>query len=329
MSVTTPTKPVVEESTRRWELSESTKRGLLLAVFLVALVVFFATQSTGFLTPASATTILTNSAVIGIVALGQLLTIISGGFDLSVSGIVPLGSVVFALVANATGSMVAGLAASLIAGLVAGVVNGLVIVYLRISPLITTLGMLSITGGLALTLAGGIQVPLADVTAGVLARPGLFGINNHVLLWLALSIIVFVVLRFTVYGRSLYAMGGNPEAARLAGLPVRPITISVYATSGVLAGLAGVILTSQLLTGSGLSGTNMGLQTIAAVILGGAALSGGVGGVPGTLVGVLVLGVLSVGMAIMSVPSFYQTIATGVVLLLAVALSQIGRRRTT
>jgi ribose/xylose/arabinose/galactoside ABC-type transport system permease subunit len=122
-------------------------------------------------------------------------------------------------------------------------------------------------------------------------------------------------------------VGGNREAARLGGIRVDAVTISVYVVSAALATLAGAVLASQLLTGSGTAGTDSGLQSIAAVILGGASLAGGVGGVPGTLIGVLILGTLANGMAILSVPAFYQTITTGLVLLLAVGVSQVRRLR--
>jgi ribose/xylose/arabinose/galactoside ABC-type transport system permease subunit len=207
------------------------------------------------------------------------------------------------------------------------VVNGLLIAKARINPLIATLGTLSVSGGLALTLSGGVQIPFTDVSAGVLTRRSLFNINNHVWVFLGLAVLVLLVLRYTSYGRQLYAVGGNKQAARLAGIRVDLVTISVYVLSGALAALAGAVLASQLLTGSGTAGTTSGLESITAVILGGASLSGGVGGVPGTVIGVLILGALANGMAIMSVPSFYQTMATGVVLLLAVGISQFRSAR--
>ncbi len=316
---------------RRWRvptlrgiaLTESTLRGTLLAAFLAALIIFFAVSNSSFLTGDNALNILVNASVIAIVSLGQVLTIISGGFDLSVSGTVPLGAVTFALMLNRGYGLLVSVLIVLVIGAACGLVNGLIVTKAKINPLIATLGTLSITGGLALTIANGVQIPFDDPTKSTLADPSLFGINNHVWLLLALSVLLFLVLRNTVGGRYLYAVGGNREAARLAGIPVDRVTTLVYVASGALATLAGAILASQLLTGSGTVGTNSALQSIAAVILGGASLAGGVGGVPGTLVGVLILGTLANGMAILGVPSFYQTIATGVVLLLAVGVSQI------
>jgi ribose transport system permease protein len=312
---------------RRVAVSEGALQTLLLFGFLVLIAAFFTSQEEGFLTTRNGLNILVNASVIGIVSLGQALALISGGFDLSVGGIVPLGSVTFALLVNAGYGVPSALLIILAFGAAWGVVNGLLIAKARINPLIATLGTLSVAGGLALTLADGVQVPFADVSDGVLTRRSLFDVNNHVWMFLGLAVLVLLVLRYTAYGRQLYAVGGNKQAARLAGIRVDLITVSVYVVSGALAALAGAVLASQLLTGSGTAGTNSGLQSITAVILGGASLSGGVGGVPGTVIGVLILGALANGMAILQVPTFYQTMATGVVLLLAVGISQFRSAR--
>ncbi|MFW3172651.1 ABC transporter permease [Geodermatophilus sp. CPCC 206100] len=319
--------PAAAPRSRRLSISDGALQTLLLFGFLVAIAAYFTSQDPDFLTTRNGLNILVNASVIGIVSLGQLLALISGGFDLSVGGIVPLGAVSFALLVNAGYGVATAVLLVLLLGAAAGVVNGLLIARARINPLIATLGTLSVAGGLALTLADGVQVPFDDVSDGVLTQRSLFDINNHVWIFLGLSLLLFVVLRYTSYGRQLYAVGGNKQAARLAGIRVDLVTISVYVVSGALAALAGAVLASQLLTGSGTAGTGSGLQSITAVILGGASLSGGVGGVPGTLIGVLILGALSNGMAILTVPSFFQTMATGAVLLLAVGISQYRSSR--
>jgi ribose transport system permease protein len=316
-----------ETGWQRFALNENTLRALLLTGFLVVIIAYFTARDPSFLSGENGLNILVNASVIGIVSLGQVLTIISGGFDLSVSGTVPLGAVVFAILVNKGWGVLAAVGGVLAVGAVCGVVNGLIVAKANINPLITTLGTMSVTGGLALTIADGVQIPFDDPSAGVLAEQSLFGVNNHVWILLALSIVMFLVLRYTVVGRYLYAVGGNREAARLGGVRVGAVTAGVYVCSAALASLAGAVLASQLLTGSGTAGTDSGLQSIAAVILGGASLAGGVGGVPGTLIGVLILGTLANGMAILSVPAFYQTITTGLVLLLAVGVSQVRRLR--
>jgi ribose transport system permease protein len=308
---------------RAFGVNEPAIRGVFLAAFLLALVVFFTIQNSSFSTSGNALIILSDASVIGIVSLGQVLTIICGGFDLSVSGTVPLGAVIFAILVNDGWGVPAAVGAILAVGALCGLINGLIITKAKINPLIATLGTMSVTGGLALAIANGLQIPFKNPEDGVLAEQSFFGVNNHVWLLLGLSVALFAVLRYTIFGRYLYAVGGNSEAARLGGIRVDGVTVTVYIASGALACLAGAVLSSQLLSGSGTAGTNSALQSIAAVILGGASLSGGIGGVSGTLIGVLIIGTLSNGMAIMSVPSFYQTIATGVALLLAVGISQL------
>lgn len=312
--------------TRRVRLPRLSSQLLVLVGFLVVVVGVFASMSANFLSTANVLNILSISAVIGLVSLGQVLPLISGGFDLSVSGVVPLAGVLFALLTNAGLGLVPALVVVLAAGGVVGLVNGLLITRARINPLIATLGTLSVVGGLALVISNGLQIPFTNPDVGALTSRGLFGVNNQVWLFVGLAIVVHIVLSYTSYGRRIYAVGGNVEAARLAGIRVNSVTSSVYVLCSMLAALAGVVLASQLLTGSGTAGINTNLQSITAVILGGAALTGGVGGVPGTVLGVLILGALSNGMALTHVPSFYQTIATGLVLLAAVGLSQIRRR---
>jgi len=297
-----------------------------LVAFLVVLIVVFSLMSPQFFTIDNFGVILSNAAVIGIVCVGQTFVIISGGFDLSVGGVIPLTSVAFAMAANAGIPLPVVLVLVLIGAALFGVGNGLLVSKAHISPLIATLATTSIAGGLAFSISQGLSVPFKDPATGVLADRGLFGIPNQIFLFVLVVIVAAIVLRFTIYGRSVYAIGGNGEASRLAGMRVDLMLVSVYALSGMLAGLGGVVLSSQLLSGSGSIGTDSALTSIAAVVLGGAALTGGVGTVWGTVFGVLILGVLSNGLALLQVSSFYQTIATGCVLLLAVGFGRLTSR---
>jgi len=294
------------------------------AVFVI-IVVTFTALTDQFFTSSNAINILAGAAVIGIVAIGQTLAIISGDFDLSVGGTVPLGSVLFAIWVNAGYGLPLSILLVLLVGGVVGLVNGLVISKVGVNPLITTLATLSITGGLAFTITGGQTKTFNNPSDGLLANPSLGGIPNYVGLLIVLSLLGHVFLRYTVVGRIIYSLGGNREASWLAGVRVDAMTTFVYVICGALAGFAGAILASQLLAGSGNLGVTSSLVSISAVILGGASLSGGVGGMPGTLIGVLVLGALANGLTLLQVSPFYQQIATGVVLLVAVAF---GRLRT-
>src|SRR5579884_2727159 len=286
-----------------------------IGTFYLLILVFFSLVSDNFMTYSNALNILTNVTVIGIVALGQAFAIISGGFDLSVSGTVPLGAVLFALLVNAGVSVLPAAVLVVAVGAVVGLINGLIVTKLGINPLITTLGTLSIAVGLAYTLSQGVTIPFSDPNAGVLADKTYGGVSYYVL--------AFALLRFTVFGRMLYAIGGNREASRLAGMRVDLVTIVVYMQCASLAAFAGVVVASQVLAGSATVGTEAALSSIAAVILGGAFLTGGVGGTPGTLIGVLVLGTIANGMVLMQVPAFYQQIATGAILLLAVGFARL------
>ena len=294
--------------------------------FLCALIVYFGLTTDRFLTTSNAIIVLSSVAVAGIVATGQTFAIVSGGFDLSVSGSLPLGAVVFAETLNSGLSIPVAALIAVLAGTGVGLVNGLLITVAKIDPLITTLGMLSIVIGLTRILADGVNVPFDDAEAGVLAATTVGDIPNSIWLLAVIATIATLVLRYTVYGRQIYAIGGNAEATWMAGVRVKLVTASVYAVTGALAAFAGVIVSSQLLSGSPNSGSDAALTSIAAVILGGGLLGGGVGTVPGTILGVLVLGTLRNGLALSQVPAFYQEIATGAVLLFAVGFSRLRRQ---
>lgn len=296
---------------------------LSLILFYAVVIVYFGLRSPQFLRVGNIQDLLSSVAVIGIVSIGQSLAIISGGFDLSVAGILPLGAVCYALFSNDGLSVVATTACVVVLGALFGAANGAIVAWLRINPLITTLGAMSVAGGLAYTLSNGQTFVLDHTSAGVWGDNVLLGLQGGVILFLALVLVFAVILRFTVYGRSLYAVGGNREASRLAGLRVNGVTMSVYVFSGACAALGGAVTTGQLLAGSPTVGANTALDSIAAVILGGAALSGGSGGVGGTVIGVLLLGTVSNGMSLLQIPSFSQEIATGGILLAAVVFARI------
>jgi len=290
--------------------------------FLLLALAFFALSADNFFTPANTVNVLSTISVLGIVSIGQTFVLVSGGFDLSVSGTVPLGGIVFTVVSNAGHGVLVATLAAVAVGLAVGALNAFIINVIRINPLVTTLATLSIFVGFAFVLSGGLTIPVQDLNAGPMGDR-LGGMPIYVWVLIAVALVGWLILRYTVYGRSLYAMGGNAEAARLAGLRTQALTASVYTLSGGMASFAGVMLAQQLLAGSPAVGGQAALISITAVILGGASLTGGTGGVPGTMLGVLLLGVVANGMAIMQVPAFYQQIATGVMLLLAVGLGRI------
>lgn len=298
-----------------------------LAAFYLALVVIFSLATPNFMSWSNGVNILSNVTVLGIVALGQTLAIVSGGFDLSVSGTLPLGAVAYVLLANAAVPIPAAIVLVLALGMVVGVVNGILVNRIGISPLIATLGTLSVTGGLALTLSRGVTIPMTNFDAGFLSEFAFGRVSWYVLVLVVLCILVHVLMRYTILGRMIYAVGGNADASRLAGIRVEAVSVTVYTVCAMLAAFAGVVVSSQLLVGSANVGANVALNSVAAVILGGASLLGGVGTIGGTLVGVLILGTIANGMALMMVPSFYQQMANGAILLLAVGLGRLREKR--
>jgi ribose transport system permease protein len=290
--------------------------------FFVALIIFFSIRAQNFTEWSNVLNILSNIAPIGVVALGQAFVLISGGFDLSVSGTVPLGGIIFVVGCNDGYGVFWSIVLAVLAGIGVGLANGLIITQIKINPLITTLATLSVVGGLAYVVSDGITITLNNVADAPFGN-NFAGIQICIWLLLALSVVMFVVLRYTVFGRMLYAMGGNREAARLAGLRVNVVTAAVYMISGGLGCFAGVMLANQILAGAPTVESSANLESITAVIVGGASLTGGTGGIPGTVLGVLVLGTVANGMALMQVPTFYQEIATGGILLLAVGLGWV------
>lgn len=298
-----------------------------LGAFYILLVVIFAFATPNFFTVSNSVNILSNITVLGIVALGQTLAIVSGGFDLSVSGTVPLGAVSFVLLTNAGVPVPLAMALVMGIGMVVGAINGVLVNKIGISPLIATLGTLSITAGLALTLSRGVTIPMRNLDAGVLSEFAFGRVSWYVLVLVGLCVLVHALMRYTLLGRMIYAVGGNADASRLAGIRVHAVSITVYTICGLLAALAGIVVSSQLLAGSANVGGEIALNSVAAVILGGASLLGGVGRVGGTLIGVLILGTIANGMALMMVPSFYQQMANGAILLLAVGLGRLREMR--
>lgn len=297
----------------------------IVGAFLVVVVVFFSISADGFLTLNNASTIVSSASVIMIAALGQLLVVISGGFDLSIGGMIPLAAVLFSSLTTSGEPMWTALVICLVIGVVVGFVHTFFIVYLKVNPLITTLATLSVTGGASFIIANG-QTLAVPAAAGVLGNEAIGTLPWHVLVMVVLVVLVHLMLQHSIFGRRIYMIGGNPEAARIAGVRVTLIGGTAYVLSAVFAAFAGVVLASQLLAASGSVGSDITLQSLAAVVLGGAALTGGRGSVPGAVIGVLLLGIIANGMTILLVPSFYQQVVSGIVLLAAVTFSRLQER---
>lgn len=295
-----------------------------LAVVLIALAIFFATQSPFYLTPNNLLNILVNAAVIGIIAAPGTLLLVAGQFDLSVGSGAAFIGVIMAWSAAQWGIPTAVLL-SIAAGLLIGMVNGFAVTVLGINALITTLATLAILRGLGQVIAGGQTLLLSGFGDLGNARPFL-NIPVPVIILVLVIVVMALVMRYTVFGRSMYAIGANPVAARLAGIRTRSMIFGGFILSGLAVTLGGLILVSQLGAASPNAATGLELSVVTAVILGGASLAGGRGTILGTVLGVLILGTLNNGLTLMNIDSFWQDVARGVLLLAAVGFDQLRLR---
>lgn len=299
---------------------------LRLLVPVVVLWVILTILSPNFLTLANITNILVNAAPLLLAATGLTLVIIAGDLDLSVGSTMALVSTASALFMTDFGiPWPLALLAGLVAGLAVGAINGLAATRLNVPSFICTLAMMSAVRGLALVLSDGEAITGLPGGVTALARTSVLGLSAVV--WIAVVVVpVFgFVLAKTSFGLNVYAVGGNREAARIAGVPIRRTRMVVLTLSGVMAGLAGVISTARLGVGSPIIGEDLILDAIAAVVIGGTSLFGGIGRIGGTVLGVLLIATIRNGLVLMNVSAFYQRIAIGLVILAAAALDALGR----
>lgn len=296
----------------------------LLGIFAL-LIIGLSLKSPYFLSVNNFLNILVEASTIGVIAIAMTMVIVSGGLDLSVGSVVALTGV---LVAQLSHQMPIGgaVAIAVLCGLAFGVFNGIAITRVGINPLIATLGTLSIARGLALVFSKGQSQSIDHEGFRFLGTGYVAGIPLPVIVMLVLYALVAWIMRATVFGRSIYAVGGNAQASRLAGLSVTRLQMTVYILSALSAVLGGLFLAAQLGAGAPAGAAGIELSVITAVILGGTSLSGGKGTILGTLLGVLILGTLNNGLTLLNISSNYQEIARGVVLLLAVALDQLRLR---
>ncbi|MGH7118644.1 MAG: ABC transporter permease [Acetobacteraceae bacterium] len=310
-------------------------------IALVAIMILFSLLSPAFLTWSNLITVLVQSSINGLLAIGSTLVIVSGGIDLSVGSIAGLcGMIVGALIdvgvplpwfgiviyPHAWVAVLLGLAA----GALIGAVNGFVITRFMVAPFIATLGMLYIARGIALLSNNGSTFPFLDGTQALhnqglpwLGSALLLGIPVPIWLLAAAGLIVTALAERTRFGRHVYAVGGNERAAALSGVRVQAVRSRVYVISGVLAALAGIVIAAQLDSADAAAGTGYELNAIAAAVLGGTSLMGGKGTIGGSVIGALVIAVLVDGLILRGVSAFWQMIITGVVIVIAVAVDQL------
>jgi len=289
--------------------------GFILVFFFMA---FF---NDNFLSPNNISNVARQVSINAILAVGMTCAILLGGIDLSVGPVMALSGTATA------GMMVVGISpevaivGGLMIGLIFGAANGFLIAYGKMPAFIVTLASLGIARGIALIYTGGYPISGLPESFLFLGRGNVFGLQTPILMMLIVYVIAYVVLNHTPFGRHVYAIGGNEEAARLSGIPVPKVIMAVYTISGVTAAIAGMILTSRLMSGQPNAGVGFELDAIAAVVIGGTAMSGGRGAIIGTLIGAMLLGVLNNGLNLAGVSPYVQNVIKGIIILSAIYIS--------
>jgi ribose transport system permease protein len=296
----------------------------------VALFIALSILSPYFLTLQNLSSVCRQTAVINVIALGMTLIMISGGIDLSVGSVMAFAGICGTLLLESGHSLVTSVAGAMLAGAAWGVLNSLLITLLKVSPFIATLGTMGAARGVTLVMTNGMPVVNLPSSFGELGDGNIFRVVPVPLaILVALALLTGFILKYTRMGRYAYAIGSNPEAARYAGVPIRRYLAAIYTFGGALTGLAGMIEASRLVTGQPTAGYGYELSVIAAVVIGGASLSGGEGTVAGTIAGAFLMGLISNGSNLLGVSPFWQQVLIGTVIVLAVAVDELRKRRRT
>ena len=295
---------------------------------LIILAIFFEVTTHRFISFQNISIVTQQAAINIVLAAGMTFVILTGGIDLSVGSILAASAMIAIIASNIPDWGMLGIPAALAMGLGFGLLNGGLISAMRLPPFIVTLGSLTAVRGVARLMGADTTVFNPQLPFAFIGNGTLFGVPCLVLIALAVVVISWVVLRRTVLGNRIYAVGGNPDAARLAGIKVWQILLFVYAASGLLAGLGGVMSAARLYAANGLQlGQSYELDAIAAVILGGTSFTGGVGSIWGTLIGALIIAILSNGLILLGISDIWQYIIKGLVIIGAVALDRYRSRQ--
>ena len=297
---------------------------------VVALFTALSILSPYFLTVQNLSSVCRQTAVITIIALGMTIIMISGGIDLSVGSVMAFAGICGTQLLESRHSLAASVAGAMLAGAAWGLLNSALITLLKVSPFIATLGTMGAARGVTLVITNGMPVVNLPASFGRLGDGNIFRIVPVPLaILVALALLTGFILKYTRMGRYAYAIGSNVEAARYAGVPIRRYLIAIYIFGGALTGLAGMIEASRLVTGQPTAGYGYELSVIAAVVIGGASLSGGEGTVAGTIAGAFLMGLISNGSNLLGVSPFWQQVVIGSVIVLAVAVDELRKRRRT
>lgn len=302
-----------------------TEYAMLIA--LIVLIAIFSVTANAFLTRENILNILRQIAIMGVCSVGMTMVIITGGIDLSVGSLVGVACVLGASLMSGGIHPVVAVLACLAVGAVIGLVNGALINEIGMFPMIATLATMTILRGVAYLISGGMPIYGLPAPFLFLGQGYMMGIPFPVIIMAVIFILGYIVLNKTIFGRTVYGVGGNKEASRLSGISVKKVLYKVYLLEGVLGALAGVILLSRINSGQPTAGNSYEMDIITACVLGGTSVAGGEGKIRGVLIGVLFMGVLTNGMVLMDIQDYWQRVVKGVVLILAVALDSFSKKR--
>lgn len=305
-------------------------------MFLLALMVVFAITNANFLNPTNLFNVTRQISITGLIALGMTFVVLTAGIDLSVGALVAFTGMMAAIVAKGgaansfsiTAAVTTGYGAfaalmtALLVGAIAGCLQGLAITRLKVPPFVVTLGGFTIFRGLTLSVASGGPISGFDPDLRWFGAGMIGPVPVPAIIFAVVALVCHVVLRYTRFGRSVYAVGGNAEAARLSGIKVDRVVVSVYVIVGFLCGLASFVLAARLNSAEAVAGLGYELTVISAVVIGGTSLFGGIGGIGGTVIGAALIGVLSNGLVLNNVPPYTQQVLIGLILILAVAFDR-------
>lgn len=320
--------PMIESKAKERSFAkENISRFLFKYGIYVAFIILFlalSVVSDVFLTTANLLNILRQVSIIGIIAVGMTFVVIAGGIDLSVGSIMALSAVVAASFATTQGDypLIVALVIGMLVGLFCGSVNGLIISRFQVAPFIVTLGMMTAARGVSMVYTNGRPVINLSDSYNAIGGGYFLGLPIPVIIFVCIVLIGIFFLRYTRFGRYVYATGGNEQSTQLSGINTAKIKFAVYAIAGLAAGIAGIVLSSRVMAGSPVLGQGYELDAIAAVVIGGTSLFGGIGSVMGTVIGVLIIGFMNNGLDLLNVSSYYQQIVKGVIIILAVLLDK-------
>jgi inositol transport system permease protein len=310
-------------------------------IFLAVLMTVFAIMQPRFMTALNLLNVLRQVSISGLLAIGMTFVILTAGIDLSVGSLLALCGLAAAIVAkgSAAGNFEAmnlaafgygwetALMVAVAVGLAGGLIQGAAITKAKVPPFVVTLGGMSVFRGAALLISGGGPISGFDPEFQFWGQGRIWGVPTPVIIFIGFAILAHLALRYTRFGRQVYAVGGNPEAARLSGLKVPRILLSVYVIMGFFSGLAGFVLAARLNSAEAVAGIGYELTVIASVVIGGTSLFGGVGTIFGTVIGAVLIGVLLNGLVLMNVSSYIQQIVIGLIIVLAVAFDTFAKSR--